>query len=184
MLDLIAAADLWFENVMLAARTPFLLHIFSWITSLGDTIVVIGITGIVMICLLLFKNMKAYAAGLVAAVIGAGGTGYALKMIVGRARPSGLIPAATEASLSFPSMHATLAVALYGFLAYVLAKRYPRHAAAITILAVLGIFAIGFSRLYLGVHFPTDVLAGFVLGGVWLLAGIKISYAIRNGIVR
>ena len=71
MLSPILAADVWFENMLLGIRTPFFLHLFSWITFLGNTAVVIAITAI---ALLFFykKRSAAYAAGLAGAVIGAG----------------------------------------------------------------------------------------------------------------
>jgi undecaprenyl-diphosphatase len=185
MLSFILTADLWFENMLLGIRTPFFLHIFNGVTFFGNTAVVIGITGIVVMFLLFSKNYKSYAAGLFTAVIGAGATSYSMKTIIERARPGGLIPSAVETSSSFPSGHATLAMALYGFLAYVLCKLYPKHSAVIVTLATVIIFAIGFSRLYLGMHFPSDVLAGYLLGGPWLSIGIKVVALLkRNDIVQ
>ena len=57
---------------------------------------------------------------------------------------------------------------LYGFLAYLLAIAYPKFSRIIYILAVVAIMAIGLSRLYLGVHWPTDVVAGYGIGFLWL----------------
>lgn len=183
MLNIIASADLWFENMLLGVRTPFLLHVFNAITLLGNTVIVIAITGIIGI-VLFSKRVRAYATGLIITVAGAGLTGYVGKEVVKRARPGGLIPTAVETSFSFPSEHAILAIALYGFIAYALYKMYPKYAAVIVTLATLLILAIGFSRLYLGVHFPSDVLAGYLVGGIWLLIGIKITTSLkRNAIV-
>lgn len=161
---------------MLGIRTPFFLHLFNWITFWGSSTVIVTITGIVVLFLLFYKKRyQAYAVGLIATIIGAGITSNLLKMLVDRARPSGLIPVIFEEfSPSFPSGHATLGIALYGFLAYLLCKIYPKYTALIITITTLVILAIGFSRLYLGVHFPTDVLAGYLLGGLWLLIGIKI----------
>ena len=178
-------SDAWFDNFLLSIRTPFILHIFNAVTLLGNTIVVVTITGIAGIFLLFSKQSKAYVAGLVAAVIGAGSADYIMKTIIERARPSGLIPSTIETSFSFPSGHATAGMALYGFLAYILCKLYPRHAPIIVTVATIVILAIGFSRLYLGVHFPSDVYAGYLLGGLWLLIGIEIVALIkRNDIMQ
>lgn len=174
------AADLWFENLLLAARTPFLLHLFGRITLLGEVAVVIGITALVGIVLWTTRRYRAYAAGLVVTVIGAAATDYLLKMLVGRARPSGLIPSLIETSSSFPSWHATAAVALYGFLAYLLCALSPTKKPLIVTAAIALIGIIGFSRLYLGVHFPSDVLAGYLLGGLCLLIGIAITKRMRR----
>lgn len=185
MLSAIAAADSQFEMMLLGVRTLLFLHLFGWLTLLGDSVVIIGATMLSGLFLYVFKKRKAAALGLIAAVVGAGGTNVIMKMIVGRARPSGLIPAVVETSSSFPSTHATLAVAFYGFIAYLFCKRYPKYTALITTLATLLMLAIGFSRLYLGVHFPSDVLAGYVLGGLWLFIGVKIVTLLkRNGIVQ
>ncbi|MDP2651866.1 MAG: phosphatase PAP2 family protein, partial [bacterium] len=175
MLSFILTADVWFENMLLSVRTPFFLQLFSIVTILGNTSVVIGVTGVTGLCLLFSKHDRAYVAGLATAVIGAASANYIMKILIERARPSGLIPSILETSSSFPSGHATLAVALYGFVAYLLCRLYPKNAVVIVTLATLVILAIGFSRLYLGVHFPTDVLAGYLLGGLWLILGIKIT---------
>lgn len=73
-------------------------------------------------------------------------------------------------SFSFPSGHATTAMVLYGFLAFLLAMRLPLlgRMALYAVAAVL-VVLIGFSRLYLGVHWLTDVVAGFALGGAWMV---------------
>jgi len=185
MLDAILTADLWFENMLFSIRTPFFLDVFNWITVLGSTVVVATVTAIVVIILLFSQRFKIYTTGLIATVIGASATSYILKILIDRVRPSGLIPSAIETSSSFPSGHATLSVALYGFLAYLLCKIYPKNTVLISTLATLIILAIGFSRLYLGVHFPTDILAGYIFGGVWLLIGIKIMTLLKtNDIVR
>lgn len=185
MFHLIVAADQWFENVMLAVRTPFLLQAFNWITVFGNTSTIIAATGVALIFLWFFTHHKAYAIGLATSIIGAGVMGYIVKMIVERPRPGGFIPSTIETSFSFPSEHATLAIALYGFLTYLLCKRFPKNASAIMTMAALAILAVGFSRLYLGVHFPSDVIAGYLLGGLWLLIGIEIAALLkRDGIVR
>jgi len=177
--NFLLAADEWVETMLVSIRTPAFLHLFKCITMLGDTVVVIAVTGIAGIALI-FSRYKAYAAGLFTAVIGASGTSYLMKEMIERARPDGLIPSVIETSSSFPSGHATLAIALYGFLTFLLCKRYPKIAALITIKAIFVILAIGFSRLYLGVHFPSDVLAGYLLGGLWLFIGIEIAALLKN----
>ncbi len=168
--------DLWFENLLLAHRTPLFLHIFNAITLLGNTAVVIGIMLVVGISLFFSRFHNAYVVGLAATLIGAGGTDFIMNTLIERARPSGLIPSTIETSSSFPSGHATFSLALYGFLVYFLCKQYPKYSALFIIAGFLLILAVGFSRLYLGVHFPSDVFAGFALGALWLLIGIEITH--------
>lgn len=178
--SIILTADVWFENLLLSIRTPFLLHVFNWITFFGEILVVIGIAGLISIAILLLKLDKTYIAGLAVALIGAAASSYIMKAVIERARPDGLIPAVTESSFSFPSGHATLAVALYGFTAFFLCKMYPRNTKLIVVVATVIVLAIGFSRLYLGVHFPSDVIAGYILGGLWVLIGIEIAKRFRR----
>ena len=170
----IVAGDLAFENMLLGVRTAFFLQVFNAITYLGNTYVVAVVTAAAGIFLFLSRHSRAYLVGLAVTVIGAGTVDYIMKLLIERARPGGLIPSTIETSYSFPSGHATFALALYGFFAYVLCRAYPKHARSIVMLASVLILLVGFSRLYLGVHFPSDVLAGYLLGGLWLLIGIRI----------
>lgn len=101
-----------------------------------------------------------------------------LKSVFRRARPE-IIDSGYEASFySFPSGHATVAVGFYGALALLLALRLGAPwrwiiAAAGALLVLL----IGFSRLYLGVHYPTDVLAGYLSASLWLVS-VWLAYRI------
>ena len=107
-----------------------------------------------------------------AAIIGLAAIGVELvKAFVARVRPEVLDPLLVEHGFSFPSGHATLSTVAYGVLAVLISRsRLPRAAriAVIAGLAVL-VFAIGVSRIWLGVHFPTDVLAGWTAGVVIVL---------------
>ncbi len=102
-------------------------------------------------------------------------TTYILKELVDRQRP---IKEALyiESTNSFPSGHATVAIALYGFLLYVIWKHEKHHLKnKMIIFLSLLIFSIGFSRLYLGVHYLSDVMAGYAVGLIWLLISLAIS---------
>lgn len=105
-----------------------------------------------------------------------------LKSVFQRARPELLDSGYTASFYSFPSGHATVAVGFYGMLTVLLAIRlrgWKRWtvAAAGTILVLL----IGFSRLYLGVHYPTDVLAGYLATPLWLI-GVAGVYALWRAV--
>jgi membrane-associated phospholipid phosphatase len=97
-----------------------------------------------------------------------------LKLIFVKPRPKLWTPLVVEHSYSFPSGHALGSLVLYGFLAVLLADRYPRYRMGIYSGASSIIMAIGVSRLFLGVHYPTDIIAGYAVGFVWLTTCVWI----------
>jgi undecaprenyl-diphosphatase len=94
-----------------------------------------------------------------------------LKEIFDRERPHFPHPLTTESSAGFPSGHAMMALLGYGFLIVLLWPRLPNRRARIALVgsAALFVLLIGFSRLYLGIHYFSDVIAGYTMGGAWLL---------------
>ena len=110
------------------------------------------------------------AAGLVLAIVGAGLLNTLLKNIFERVRPN-LFPGPIHLTTdSFPSGHAMDSFAAFGMLAFVAVRlvgsRLPR--AMIVLAAALIVFLIGLSRVYFGVHYPTDVIGGYLAGAIWL----------------
>ena len=101
-----------------------------------------------------------------AAFLGAAGLYDIVKPAVGRARPpAALQVGGPDIGRAFPSGHATQSIAFYGMLAIVLITWYaPRHRRLYVASAALVTLVIGASRLYLGVHWLTDVLGGYALG--------------------
>lgn len=100
-----------------------------------------------------------------------------LKLIVARERPN-VLRLVSESGYSFPSGHAMVSMGFYGFLIYLSYKnirnkkiKYP----LIIFLSIL-ILLIGISRIYLGVHYATDVIGGFIIGIVYLFIYIKFAY--------
>ena len=94
-----------------------------------------------------------------------------LKAIFARPRPFFLDPIATAAFYSFPSGHVMGSVIVYGLLAYLLLQRKPSRPVRLVIIGVttLIVLLVGLSRMVLGVHYLSDVLAGFAAGGAWLV---------------
>lgn len=140
------------------------------ITGLGGNAVLTGATAAVIGYLLLLRQK---AAALLVLVSIGGGTAlsFGLKALISRSRPD-LVPHAVEVyTASFPSGHAMLSAVTYLTLAALLGRVQPRRrvTAYIMTLAVLGTLLVGASRVYLGVHWPTDVLAGWCLGAAWAL---------------
>ncbi|MEO0934607.1 MAG: phosphatase PAP2 family protein, partial [Cyanobacteria bacterium J06641_2] len=73
---------------------------------------------------------------------------------------------------SFPSGHAMVSLVVYGFIGYLLIANFRSWSSVILFFTTLLILAIGFSRLYLGVHWPTDIITGYAAGLVWLISCI------------
>ncbi len=105
------------------------------------------------------------------AVIGGGKLlNVLLKDLFDRPRPSWNGTILTEGSPAFPSGHAMLSLLTYGFLVILLWRAAHNRPARIVLVtgAAVWVGLIGFSRVYLGVHYPTDVLGGYAMGGAWL----------------
>jgi membrane-associated phospholipid phosphatase len=144
-------------------------QIFALVTFLGNALIISAGTGLIGFWLVRKKNWKKLHL-LFFAVTGGALLNLALKNIFQRTRPA--IPGAymTETGFSFPSGHSMISLVFYGMVAY-LALSYVKSKKwkAFIVAGALAICAlIGISRLYLGVHFLTDVLAGWAAGGLWL----------------
>ncbi|GGH19088.1 phosphatase PAP2 family protein [Alsobacter metallidurans] len=140
------------------------------LTSLGSTVVLAIVTIAVVGFLTMARNWRAVALVL-GSVVGGQILSTVLKMLFERARP-GLIPGAPQVfTASFPSGHAMLAAVTYLTIAALLARIEPRPVLKgyyLTIGVTLTIL-VGISRVALGVHWPTDVLAGWCVGSAWAL---------------
>lgn len=104
---------------------------------------------------------------------------WALKYAVARPRPTPDFLLALETSAAFPSNHAFSSVALFGFLSYAASKALGSEGAKARLFSFVGVMvvAVGVSRLYLGAHWPSDVAAGYALGGIWLSALVTAAEA-------
>lgn len=167
-------------------RTPTMNAVMLEITSLGTGSVVTMVVGVAALFLWLNQH-KHSAILLLVATFGGLVLNNLLKLGFSRPRPS-VIPWATTADFySFPSGHAMSATIVYSTVAYLAARLQKRHASRVAILglAALVILLICVSRLYLGVHYPSDVGAGIIIGLAWTafcmatLEAIQL-YARRN----
>lgn len=170
----------WDEAVLRAFRNPadpadplgprWLEIMFVDITSLGST-TVLTLISLVVVGFLVIERKRATALLVVISVAGGSALSLALKSGFDRPRPDLVAHLVDVHTLSFPSGHAMLSAVTYLTLGALLARSQPKRRIRIYILsvAVLLTLMIGFSRIFLGVHWPTDVLAGWCVGSAWAL---------------
>jgi membrane-associated phospholipid phosphatase len=149
-------------------HTPLVDAIMKGITFLGESVVFLSICSALGINL--WQNQRhREATTLGIATLGAVGLNVLFKEIFRRARPTYWDYIVNAVHYSFPSGHAMVSTAIYGCIGYILAKQFPQWRKQILSSTTVIILAVGFSRLYLGVHWPTDVLAGYAAGLLWLI---------------
>ncbi|HXK58996.1 MAG TPA: phosphatase PAP2 family protein [Acidobacteriota bacterium] len=185
----------WDEGILLALREPgnlrdpigprWLEQAALDITALGGTSVLTLITLIVIGFLWLVRK-RALLMLAVASIVGGVAVSYGLKDLINRPRPSAVPHLAVVYSPSFPSGHAFMSAVVYLTLGLLLFAILPRRRLKLYVLFVslLLTFLIGLTRVYLGVHYPTDVLAGWTGGLVWaLLCWMLARWLQRRGSV-
>ncbi len=153
--------------------SPTLDAIMVGITRIGDPRTVVPLTAIVF-CFLWWKRYRTEAKVFALDAFGGVVLSYFLKLAFNKQRPQLWESPIAETTFSYPSGHALGSMVLYGFLSYVFATIYPRYARVFYGVATLLIVAIGLSRLYLGVHWPTDIVAGYGIGFLWISVCIAL----------
>ncbi len=169
-----------FDGTIIAAVRAAALHDLlvplGVITELGSTWAVIAVAVLTFAVGVAIGPWRHGAAG--ALTIGvATVANSALKTVIARARPDLLDPLVEEHGFSFPSGHSALGMVAYGVLAVLVSRtRLPIAVRRIVIVALVVLIGlIGLSRVWLGVHYPTDVLAGWAAGGVIVLVYAAIT---------
>lgn len=149
--------------------------LFAWLTAFGDPQTLIA-CGLVAAAMLLATQRSAMLFGLLLTVGGSQLATLLGKYIIDRPRPA-LSTAFEAMTPSFPSGHTTGAVAVYGFIAYMLARiaRNPRLRFEVVFAAATLMGLVALSRIVIGVHYVSDVVAGMVNGAFWVLAGVAVS---------
>ena len=161
-------------QVLLSIRqwhSPWLDQVMLAVTTLGQPSILLA-SSLVLAFLLLRRKKVAEAIALAIVALGGLGLNLLLKNLFVRTRPA-LWERIVQVDLySFPSGHAMMSMMIYGAIGYILAVQFPQRRGWIALATVLLVGAIGFSRLYLGVHWLTDVVAGYAAGLVWLIMGV------------
>ena len=173
--EVLANYDSAITDYVISYRSPTLTSYFKFVTNVGDTygyLIVLGV--FLVVSLLVFKRWK-YVAQATLVLALATVSNMILKRFIDRARP-GIEHLVSVETLSYPSGHAMSAMAFYGFLIFLVTKFKIQKIIkyVLIIVLVLLILSIGISRIYLGVHFPSDVAGGFIAGFIWVVFCVLI----------
>ncbi|PIB37760.1 phosphatase PAP2 family protein [Maribacter sp. 4G9] len=178
--ETLARYDTAITDYIISFRNPSLTTFFKFVTDIGDvTGYLIVLVLFVIISWRIIKSWK-YVLQSVIVLLLATLSNMALKRFVDRARP-GIEHLVTVESLSYPSGHAMGAMAFFGFLIYLISKLRIHKGLRyfIMFLFALLIIIIGISRIYLGVHYPSDVVGGFIAGFIWVVFCVLIFDVIQ-----
>jgi undecaprenyl-diphosphatase len=158
--------------------------IATWISWLGDT----AMSGLLAaaVVMLLYRRRPGAAATVVVATLGAMLLDTVLKPIFHRERPETAIEILAGPTYSFPSGHAMASIVGYGVLAWFRLdyEQRPWKRRVILIVSGLMIAAVGCSRLYLGVHYLSDVAGGFLAGALWLMVCMEVYHRVTRRVRR
>jgi undecaprenyl-diphosphatase len=165
-------------------RGDFLTSIFIFITDLGEFLPIL-IIGLIFVLFGVFVLKLRWKVLIVAvAVLCSWVSNALLKLVFVRARPT-VEHLSFADGYSFPSGHAMVSTTFYGILGYILwqyfkEKGMPVLARCIYIFTIVWIVLMGVTRVYLGVHFPSDIIAGTALGYAWLLLAIAAMSRVKR----
>ena len=174
-----------FDEVTRAAihqlASPTLTIIMRGFSFVGSTIA-LTIGTIIVVVRFAMRNLGREAKLFAITMIGAGLLNITLKLAFKRARPEPFFNLSLPETYSFPSGHSLTSAVFFGALAAILTARIKskRVRAAIWVVSTLMFLTIGFSRIYLGVHHTTDVIAGFVAALIWILVVRFVEIQLRR----
>ena len=173
--------DLWFFDVIQPLVTNFNTSVLLFFTFLGNYQFLITGNLLLIFYFLVIKKHRWFAVKVPAIAFSSLALMVSLKSFFARPRP--LTPLLDPAvGLSFPSGHAMSSVTFYGLLIYIVYHYIESKALKISLSAglVILILLIGFSRIYIRVHYLTDVIAGYSIGILWLVCAIKLLNLIEK----
>jgi undecaprenyl-diphosphatase len=175
-------ADSALATFIAGHRPRWLTPVMQLVTWLGSSFFIIPLGVAVGGYLRLRRRTWRPLVMMTAAFLGAAALYDIVKPAVGRARPpASLQVGGSDTGWAFTSGHATQSIAFYGMLAVVVITWYmPRRRLRVAIGATLVVLVVGVSRLYLGVHWLTDVLGGYALGLAWLSLVMVMSLLFEN----
>ena len=153
------------------SASPMLTSVMQIASFLGSTVFLSTFGIFIFFAFVLFRRYRA-ATIFAVTMVGASVLLFTLKAVVRRTRPEPFFETLLPASYSFPSGHSLLSFCFFGSLAAILTARVEARLlrAMIWLCAALLVALIGLSRVYLGVHYPSDVLAGYAAALIWVVA--------------
>ena len=151
--------------------TPIGIEIMKKISFFGSAKFFLSFGLIIFLLMFWKKNLKGMAL-VVLSTLGSYGINFLLKNIFIRTRPLKYF-LIEQGGYSFPSGHAMVSMSFYATMTYLIMKNKDENKKILWILSFLIIALIGFSRIYLGVHWPTDILIGYLLGYVFFRIIVK-----------
>lgn len=172
----------WLQPVAGQPRGPWWLHeAAADITSLGG-IAVLGLFAIVAVGMLTILRKRLSAVLLVVGLAGGVALSEGLKALFERQRPPAAYQAVETLNASFPSGHALLSTVFYLTVAVMMTRAFPRRRLKVYVLGIGMVFAllVGLTRVYLGAHWASDVMAGWCVGAAWAMALWLVSYAVER----
>ena len=161
----------WIQRIDFPFFAPLMENVSTLGTTIPAIVTVLGVVGVLWFFGRKLEIIFVTALPSVAALLN-----YLFKLLIDRARPSG-------SSLSFPSGHTTYAVTLFGFLFYLTPRLIKKPALIVTLRCLLGLLILltGVSRVYLGAHWPGDILGSLLLGGLLLAPAITLYHNYIRG---
>lgn len=167
--------DHFVSRSIYAYRTPLLTQIMLGVTFFGGSIMLLC-SSLALFLFLIWKKYNREALFFLFTFFMGVALNLFIKYVVARARPD-IEPLIEELFYSYPSGHSMNSLVFYALLAYLM-YHFTRNTAlsvAVVFLSFFLILAIGISRIYLGVHYPSDVVGGYLVGGAWFLTALVIS---------
>ncbi|MGH3762617.1 phosphatase PAP2 family protein [Actinophytocola sp.] len=178
----LVAVDTATREWLIERRSPSLTALMTALTTIGSSAVLVSLAFGIAVWLGVAGHRRREAVLVAGSTIGALVLGPLLKVVIERARPDDghLVPVH---SWAYPSGHSLTSTVVLGVLTALAASRLATRTARLAVVAagLILVVAVGVSRIYLGVHWPTDVLAGWLIGGLWLATCLLVH---DSGVLR
>ncbi|AXI00460.1 PAP2 family protein [Sporosarcina sp. PTS2304] len=167
-------------DVVQGMEAPWLTTIMKTFTTIGSTTIVV-LLSLSALAILFWKKHRAQAVLLVSVIAGTGILNQVLKFIFKRERPD-FHRLIDIGGFSFPSGHTMMAFSLYTILAYIVWRnlQFTWSRTLVVIVAVFMTSMIAVSRIYLGVHFPSDIVGGVLASALWLISSIAMYHRFQR----